>query len=235
MRFLEDSKKELVQIIDFQYRGYYQAEHNVIFDDFYAYLQQAMLTGHSCNIGYEYSKLYFRVFLAVLEGLDLFDYLPDTDDFRACIYEYFLSKHEPNIHQQYTALTRSFNRTLYYLRALTTVEDFFQELMEVRLTPSCERALMQMTYCSQCAGHHASTFTCKGLCLNTLRGCFVDYSDLVQPLIEFAEAAVKMQVYLNENVNPFIHPFQHITIPIIEFLSNLTSDPRKIQEEVSIL
>lgn len=204
--FIEENKVSLVALLEQVYSIYFTQRD--LFDEFYAYLQQAVRTGNTCEIGLEFNKLFFKVFLTVLDGNPAVNdevYPKDDHEFNACMYNYYESVMEDQIHVRFIALTRSFNRTLYYLRALDTAEEFLRTVLELELTPQCRQALLRSSYCAQCSGLPSSVRPCQSLCLNTLRGCLVDYSDLYEPYRKFADATVDMKKYLDKIVNPFTH------------------------------
>ena len=58
-------------------------------------------------------------------------------------------------------------------------------------------SLVKMDMCSSCAGY-VSLRSCKGLCLNLLRGCLVDLSDLEDPLSSFSQALMDINQHVAE-------------------------------------
>ena len=208
---------------------------DTLFDEFYNYLKNAVQTGHACQIGYIFNKLFFEIFLAVLEadpGVDTTRY-PTTDSkFNLCLYNYYLETSSESTHTKFIALTRSFNRTLYYLRALKTAEDLLDKLTGLEFTPQCELALVKSTYCAQCSGHASSVVQCEGLCLNTLRGCLVDYADLYEPFKRFTTAAIRMKEYLDERVNPFKH-IEQLTTGFFDVITDTQHKSHAIDQDVS--
>ena len=54
----------------------------------------------------------------------------------------------------FPVITRSYNRTMYYFRALRTADAILESLLTLRLTHSCTTTIMKMSHCAQCAGYH---------------------------------------------------------------------------------
>ena len=231
--FIEDSKLYLLELLDTAYFGFFTRR--TLFDEFYNYLNQAVTTTNTCEIGYKFNKLFFEIFLAVLEadpGVDTTLYRTEDREFNVCMYNYYLELFGEETHSRFIALTRSFNRTLYYIRALNTAESILELLTELEYTPQCKHALMRSGYCAQCGGVPTSIQPCHELCLNTLRGCLVDYTDLFDPYLKFTEAAVRMKEYLDEFVNPFNHVGQQLISGFFEAISDTERRSRLIHQEV---
>ena len=232
--YANNSKNELLGILIDNFRTFFTQYD--LFDDFYAYLQQAILTGNSCELGSQFNIIFFKVFLTVLDadpGVDTSLY-PNTPEFDTCLYNYYISTNSEGIHTSFVALTRSFNRTLYYLRALDVAEELLDEVAVLDLTPQCKQSLMKMTYCAQCSGFPSSLLACEGLCLNTLRGCLVDYSELYKPFMEFTRAAIHMKEYLDNNVNLFTHISQ-LHVKFLDVIRNTQRSSRSINQDVSLV
>ena len=230
--FIEDSKVSLIQILTEAYFGFFTRPE--LFDEFYGYLQQAVWTANTCEIAVEFDKLFFKVFLAVLEadpGVDTTVYPLNDHDFNVCMYNYYVGVTAEDTHARFIALTRSFNRTMYYIRALNTAEAFLKTVAELELTPQCRQALLRSSYCAQCSGLPSHARPCLDLCLNTMRGCLVDYSDLYEPYRRFTEAAIQMKEYLNYEVNPFTHVDQ-LTTGFLDVTTNIQQSSRTHHESV---
>ena len=230
--YINSSKVELVSIMESTYGRFFKQLD--IFDEFYEYLQYAVRTGDACHLGYEFNKVFLKVYLAALEAHPQVrtDLYPNTREFHDCLYRYFLEENGGNIYSYFQGLTRSFNRTLYYLRALSTGEEALSSVLDVQLTPQCALAVQRMTYCAQCAGYGSSALPCEGLCLNTIRGCFADLSDLREPFEEFVRAVVRMKEYLEREVSPWVHIYQ-LQINFIDLITNTVSMGNNIHLDVS--
>ena len=160
--------------------------------------------------------------------------LPDTEAFRSCFFNYFLELRGEKIYNKLNGFLRAYNLTMRYMRALKMVERVIEGIFELPLTKQCESALMKMTYCSQCAGYNGDLLPCKGLCLNILRGCLVDFADLVEPIREFTTAIVNLKNQLN---HPF-NPWDQITLLNSYFFITVTETQQSfndIRESVSCL
>ena len=85
------------------------------------------------------------------------------------------------------------------------VEKVIEGILDLPLTEQCQNALMKMTYCSQCAGYDSvELLPCQGLCLNSLRGCLVDFADLEGPIREFTDALTNLNSHLTEPYSPWV-------------------------------
>lgn len=80
---------------------------------------------------------------------------------------------------------------MYYLRALKRLDSVIEAIVDFALKDQCESSIMKMTHCANCAGYSADT--CNDLCLNVMRGCLVDLSDMFGPLEQFSEALVRLE------------------------------------------
>ena len=205
-------------------------------DEFYNYLNEAILTGKACRIGYKFNKFFFEIFLAILEAdpnVDTSQY-PNNDNFNLCLYDYYVETTAENVHQWFVGFTRSFNRTLYYLRALNTAEKLLDTVTNLEFTPQCKQALLKSTHCAQCSGFSSDIKPCRDLCVNTMRGCFMDYADIYEPFKKFTSAAIRMKEYLQLKVNVFTH-INQLTNKIFETINNIQPQGRVIHEEVGHL
>ena len=90
-----------------------------------------------------------------------------------------------------------------YVRALKMIENVIEGVLDLTLTEQCQSALMKMTYCSLCAGYNGQLLPCQSLCMNTLRGCLVDYIDLIKPIQETSNALIKLNWVMKHDFNPW--------------------------------
>ena len=112
------------------------------------------------------------------------------------------------------------------------IENVIEGILDLPLTDQCQGALMKMTYCSQCAGYNGDLLPCQGLCMNSLRGCLVDFADLVEPIHETTEALIE----LNRVLNNVYNPWDQVTILNSYFLRIVTNTQRdftSIKNDVS--
>ena len=129
--------------------------------------------------------------------------VPDTETARSCLFDHFLETSGDIVTNGLTGFLRSYNVLMRYIRALRLMDMVIEGCLELPLTRQCQDALLKMTYCSQCAGYSADLLPCQGLCQNSLRGCLVDLSDLVEPIREFTDAMVNMRRVLADVYNPW--------------------------------
>ena len=127
--------------------------------------------------------------------------LPNTEAFRACFFDYFVELQGDAVLTKLNGFLRTYNRTMRYIRALKMIDMVIEGILDLPLTHQCQDALMKMTYCSQCAGYNGDLLPCKGLCLNSLRGCLIDFADLVVPVREASEALVRLKKELSSTTS----------------------------------
>lgn len=116
--------------------------------------------------------------------------LPDTTEFRQCFFNLFHEDNGDQLNQDMNAMYRSFNQTMYYLRALRRLDHVIEATSDYMLSEDCRTAIMKMTHCAGCAGQPSSP--CDTLCLNVIRGCLVDLSDMFGPFEEFSGALIEL-------------------------------------------
>ena len=83
------------------------------------------------------------------------------------------------------------------------VENIIEGILDLPLTDQCQSAVMKMTHCAHCAGYNGELLPCQGLCMNSMRGCLVDFPDLVEPIQEFTDAMVNLNNVLEQRYNPW--------------------------------
>ena len=204
-----------------------------IFDDFYDYLRDAMYTGSICEIGNKFMQVNFEVFLAAFLGGDSgaqFVELLKSPLYRSCFYDNFVNLYSSELGHTYSFrhFTNILNQTMHYLRALYISDHIIESVLSQGLTKQCRNAILKMTHCSQCAGY-SSPATCSGLCLNTMRGCLVDLSDLAEPFRQFTQAVV----WMKEQVEPIINQLTFIHVHFLNVIQFVNSERQAISKEVS--
>jgi hypothetical protein len=231
--YIQESKDLLIILLNDTFHRFFTRYS--LFDEFYNYTQQAIDTGNACRISYKFNKLFYEVFLAILEADPAVDtsVYPNNDTFNICLYRYYLELNSEDVHKRFLAFTRSFNRTLYYIRALNTAQEFINEVMALDYSPQCQQAIMKATYCAQCSGYPSTVATCAGLCLNTLRGCLIDFVDLYEPFRRFTTAVIRMKEYLDGNVNLFNH-IGLLTTGFFDVITTTQRMSRTINEEILV-
>ena len=147
-------------------------------------------------------ELFLASYVATSDALGDSDPLPNTKSFRQCFYNFFIDLRGERITTELNGFLRAYNLTMRYVRALKMIENVIEGILDLPLTDQCQSALMKMTYCSQCAGYNGDFLPCQGLCMNTLRGCLVDFADLVGPFQATSSALVEMNRIL-ESYNPW--------------------------------
>ena len=154
-----------------------------------------------------HTQISFEVFLAGYSATSKAngypDDLPNTHEFRQCMYDFFIDLRGEKIFIGLNGFLRAYNLTMRYVRGLKMIEEVIEGILDLPLTEQCQSALMKMTYCSQCAGYKDELLPCQGLCMNTLRGCFVDYVDLIKPIQEMSNALAELNKVIERNFNPW--------------------------------
>ncbi len=139
-------------------------------------------------------QIFYEVFLAAYFSSPAIsasaNQLPDTEAFHECFYHVFLDRKGSDLASQLNGFQRSFNRTMRYLRALRSLDGVILSTVDYLLRPECQASIMKMTHCSSCAGFVAPT--CDGMCLNVMRGCLVDLSDMFESLDNFSVALLDL-------------------------------------------
>lgn len=233
--YIGERKDSLVQTMLRAYSFYFQPYVN-IFDDFYAFLQQAVLFSvDTCRLREEFYRVFFNTFHAAyvaspFSGVE--GSLPDTEEFRQCFYDYFFELNKEDISIYFRAFTRSFNRTMYYLRAISTAESVLKSVMNQTLTKQCKDSIMKMTHCARCSGYPPANI-CKSLCVNTMRGCLVHLTDLSQPFQEFVHALVRMKEYL-ESVHNIWNNLTLLDVDFLEIVRSTVYSAATIRDGVSV-
>ncbi|XP_013775184.1 glypican-6-like [Limulus polyphemus] len=76
-----------------------------------------------------------------------------------------------------TEIKRSFVATRTFVQALSVGRDIVRDVLEVRPSQECSRALMKMSYCPHCHGL-PDLKPCGNYCLNVMKGCLAYHADL---------------------------------------------------------
>ena len=147
--------------------------------------------------------MFLAAYIVTTQSQGLNNDLPDTPEFRSCFFDYFVELRGDAIYNKLNGFLRAYNLTMRYIRALRLLDSVIEEVMDMTLTSQCQDAIMKMTHCSQCAGYNGDLLPCRGLCLNSLRGCLVDLVDLVEPVKEFTAAIVNLNKLMNDTFNPW--------------------------------
>ena len=181
---------------------YFFQPYTHIFDDFYLYLQDAIGSGDTCELAGQFNQVFFELYLAsyVANPNTNANSMPNTPEYRQCFYNYFLDIYGLRVATSYQAFASSFNRTMYYIRALRTADRVIESILRHRTTRGCDMALFKMTHCSQCAGFsELESPICPDYCLNTMRGCLIELASLIEPLKTLTESLLRMREELETN------------------------------------
>ncbi len=177
-------------------------------------------------------QMFFEMFLAVYLYETNGVYIPSTEKARQCFYNFFLEKVETKLKQSLSAFQRKFSIIMRYLRALRVGDRIIDSMLGYRLTVQCEQSLMKMKYCANCAGYSSSLQSCNGLCVNTIRGCFVDLLDLVEPIEAYSEALAAMRDLVKQ-LNPY-NELIFLNQEIISVVTEMVYNKRSTAQTVSV-
>ena len=125
----------------------------------------------------------------------------------------------------------SYDLTLRYFRGLKARDQVIASIFSFKFSNQCEVPIMKMIYCSWCAGYGPAARTCKDFCLNSMRGCLVDFFELAGFFNQFYNALV----VLKDEVIRF-NLFQAILdlqTHIHDFIRNTTENHENILQIVS--
>lgn len=143
--------------------------------------------------------MFFEIFLATYLAIPGTPTPPESAEVRDCFYNYFLRLNGQVVGEWLSGFERSLAKTMHYFRALHAANMVTKKALNHVVTEQCQLSLMKMEDCALCAGYSAVfSPSCNGLCLNILRGCLLDLSDLVEPILSFSQVFVAMKDHISE-------------------------------------
>ncbi len=159
--------------------------------------------------------------------------LPNTDAFRNCFYQVFIDRKGETVSNHLRGFLRSYNRTMRYMRALKSMDRVIVSTVDLLLGQECQNSIMKMTHCASCAGFVAPT--CDGLCLNVVRGCMVDLSDMFESLNNFSDALVRMHSSITSanGLHYFFSQMDFLASNFFFLVGDTAASVRSIEETVS--
>lgn len=122
----------------------------------------------------------------------------DVSRARDCFYKLFVETEGSHVDEWRTAFRFSLDTLMYYLRGLRSADLLIEALTKHSVSSQCKASLVKMDRCSACAGYN-SLRSCKNLCINLLRGCMVDLSDIQEPLTTLSESLVELNNQISSN------------------------------------
>ena len=141
--------------------------------------------------------MFFEVYLATYLAVPSTVPLSNSPQIRDCFYKHFMDNVGDLLESWLIGFQRAFIKTMHYLRALRAANLVIKNTQKIVMTEQCKLSLMKMDDCALCAGYQAIS-SCNGLCLNILRGCLLDLSDLVEPITSFSQVLVAMKEHISE-------------------------------------
>jgi len=151
-----------------------------------------------------------------------------SDKAHSCLYSYYLNTEGPRVDHWRSLFMQYFDALMYYLRGLHASETLIEKVYAHAMTKQCKFSLMKMDRCSVCAGY-TSLRPCKGLCMNLLRGCLVDFSELEGPLMELSQALVEM----NEHFLPIQRRIKDLEQNVFNLVGDTSLNVFTIKPRVS--
>ena len=186
--------------------GLHLAPYLTLFDTFYSYLQQAVYTRNTCQLKDQFYQVFFNLYMVAYRAFAFTTIPPDTPEFRNCTYRYFLATQGPSVQSYYNVFSRPFDALLSYLLALNTSDVVLGSIGSPLFTRGCNVSLARMLACPYCAGYGGSGLgaePCQGMCLNTFRGCLVDFAELAEPLSKFVSTMATFASALKTDYSPW--------------------------------
>ena len=147
---------------------------------------------------------------------------------RKCFERIILERKGVEIQNYLFSFQRLYGHTLRYFRALRAVDRVVEAVRDYRLSDECKKSLLRMTHCDSCAGYSLHSRPCNGLCLNTARGCLIDFGDLVKPIQDFSRALIAMKNSVDVQLS-----FSQLPQSIFAFISSVSDEFFPILSEVS--
>ena len=167
--------------------------------------------------------MFFDIYIAAYLVVPDNPSLPDSADVRDCFYNYFINGYSENIDIWFGRFQEEFNEAMHYLRAIRAVELVVEGVLNYEVTEQCKISLMKLESCASCAGYESSSMSsCNGLCLNILRGCLLDLSDLVQPIKSFSQVLITMKDHIKLS-RSFFNQVDQVQKYVYTFLAPIVS------------
>ena len=227
---MSETKSYIIATVQLLTGSNYNSVYDTLFDNFFVYLENGLLSKDLCDAETEFQELYFEVYLTgfanALQAGGGNTAVLDDSNFRSCFYEYFLEEEGDVLLDDYVNFKQRMNLLLRLIVAMETSDAVLGRVTEHDLSSECHDSLLRLTHCAECAGvNDESVLPCEHLCQNVLRGCVVDLYELGDVYNELynamRDARDTMDLY-----NPF-DSIQQINTRVIllvsPFLSPLSS------------
>ena len=171
----------------------------------------------ACSV---FCQTFFNIYLASFFGHPANRAFPKTTKAQACVSEYYIRTEGVKLEEKLGLFMQSFRSLMYYLRGLRASELVVKKLSQLSYSTQCQLSLMKLDRCSACAGY-AALRPCKSMCINMLRGCLVDVSDLEQPVTSLSQALGGMNEHFADlDFNQQLVSFEQYIFDLIGSTSN---------------
>jgi len=219
---VKTAKKKLLDLLLQIYAEYF-IPHKTIFDEFYTYLAELPRTLDMCALSNEVDKILFKLYRATIATAGQNELLfRQPSAFQECFYNYFMTNYQRTVKTFYDRFEKSFRRFWYFMRSRKIIRDVANWLIfDSALSRSCQESLLQAMDCARCSGY-AEIKVCRNLCLNTWRGCLVDFKEVGTSFHSMLIALRSLQSQMLTQFNPD-HSFISLQSGFINFISNFQS------------
>lgn len=178
--------------------------------------------------------MYFEVYVSSYLATPGSTRLPESAEAKDCFYNYFIESKGLVVEDWFKGFNRAFMKTMHYFRALRASSMVIEKAVEHVMSGQCKLSLMKMDDCALCAGYSATSLTsCNGLCLNILRGCLLDLSDLVEPITSFSQVLMAMKDHILEF--SVYDQIEYVETTVFEFITSVSGLTATISRDVSVL
>ncbi|XP_076330728.1 glypican-6-like isoform X1 [Tachypleus tridentatus] len=217
---LDKSQKDFHDMFSRTYGVLYE-QNSFIFESMFDELRKYYLSGGvdltEALDGF-FSRLYLKMF-QVLNGQYTFD-----DYYLKCVEDQMdnLKPFGDVPRKLTTEIKRSFVATRTFVQALSVGRDVVRDVLEVRPSQECSRALMKMSYCPHCHGL-PDLKPCGNYCLNVMKGCLAYHADLNSEWNSYIDALLMLAHRLETsfNIEAVIDPIEiRVSDAIMNFQEN---------------
>jgi len=225
---VNSEEKKLLDVLTQIYQDHF-TPHRTIFDDFYTYLAEIPRTLDMCALSDEVNKVLFKVYRATIvtaSGNELLVRQPEA--YQQCFYDYFITTNAVTVKRFYDRFEKSFRRFWYFMRSRKIIKDVANRLIEYSVfTESCQKSLLKAMDCARCSGY-ADIKVCHNLCMNTWRGCLVDFKEVGTAFATIYASLKSLENQMLSLFNPD-NSFRSLQSGFVTFTSSATSSH---QEEI---
>jgi len=231
---VNSEEKKLLDLLTQIYQNHF-APHRTIFNDFYTYLAEIPRTLDMCALSDEVNKVLFKVYRATIvtaSGNELLVRQPAA--YQQCFYNYFITTNAITVKRFYDRFEKSFRRFWYFMRSRKIIRDVAKDLIEYSMfTSSCQKSLLQATDCAKCSGY-ADIKVCHNLCMNTWRGCLVDFKEVGTAFSTMYASLKSLEEQMLSQFNPD-HSFRSLQSGFVTFTSTVSNTHREEISKVTVL